>query len=145
MPDAAITFNGIQTAIGGTPEHGDTFTVAPSANQDVFATLDNLVNTLSTGGVTLQNGLNRALTDIDQGIENLVRVRTEVGARFNTIDTQENVNADFTVELKTSLSALQDLDYTEAATRMNQQLLTLQAAQQAFVRVQGLSLFNFIN
>ncbi|MBT6278151.1 MAG: flagellar hook-associated protein FlgL [Chromatiales bacterium] len=141
---ATITFNGIQTAIHGGPEQGDTFTVAPSQNQDVFTTLTNLASALNSDGASLNNALNRAVINIDRAMDNLVIVRTEVGARQNSLDTQEDVNADFTVELKTTLSSLRDLDYTEAASRLNQQLLALQAAQQAFVRVQNLSLFNFL-
>jgi flagellar hook-associated protein 3 FlgL len=42
------------------------------------------------------------------------------------------------------LSAVQDVDYAEAISRLNNQQLTLQAAQQTFIKVQGLSLFNFL-
>ncbi|MEL7239140.1 MAG: flagellar hook-associated protein 3, partial [Planctomycetota bacterium] len=36
------------------------------------------------------------------------------------------------------------VDFTEAISRLNQQLTSLQAAQQSFVRIQGLSLFNVL-
>jgi len=41
-------------------------------------------------------------------------------------------------------STIEDLDYAEAASRLSQQSVTLQAAQQAFVRVQDLNLLNYI-
>jgi flagellar hook-associated protein 3 FlgL len=41
-------------------------------------------------------------------------------------------------------SSLEDLDYAEAISRFNQQLTALQASQQAFIKVQDLSLFNFL-
>lgn len=143
--DALIQFNGLQTKIHGAPDAGDTFSVSPSVNQDLFTTLNALVDALNTDGASLNNALNRALVDIDRGLDNLVRVRTEVGARMNSIDTQQTVNEDLSIELQTSLSRLRDLDYAQAATTLSRQLLALQAAQQAFVRVQGLSLFNFLN
>jgi len=39
---------------------------------------------------------------------------------------------------------LQDVDYAQAITNYNQQLTGLQAAQQAYARVQGLSLFDYL-
>jgi flagellar hook-associated protein 3 FlgL len=47
-------------------------------------------------------------------------------------------------QLELTRSTIEDLDYAEAASRLSQQSVTLQAAQQAFVRVQGLNLFNYL-
>jgi flagellar hook-associated protein 3 FlgL len=147
---AVLAFNGVTTNVKGTPANGDSFSLTPSTHQDVFTTLQNLVNTLETGAgdpastARLNNGINRALTDIDQDIGKMLEVRAQVGARLNTIDSQKDTNDDFTLHLQSTLSDIQDLDYAEAASRLNRQLLGLQAAQQAFVKVQGLSLFNFL-
>jgi flagellar hook-associated protein 3 FlgL len=46
--------------------------------------------------------------------------------------------------MKTVLSETEDLDYAEAISKFNLQSVSLQAAQQAYSRVQGLSLFNFL-
>ncbi|MDO8701822.1 MAG: flagellin, partial [Undibacterium sp.] len=46
---------------------------------------------------------------------------------------------------KQQLSDLQDLDYAKAITELNQQQVTLQAAQQSFVKTSSLSLFNYIS
>jgi flagellar hook-associated protein 3 FlgL len=46
--------------------------------------------------------------------------------------------------MQTLLSATQDLDFTEAISRFNLQTVSLQAAQQAFAKVQDLSLFKFL-
>jgi flagellar hook-associated protein 3 FlgL len=48
------------------------------------------------------------------------------------------------LDTQKALSEVQDLDYAEAASRLNRELLSLEAAQQTFVRVQGLTLFNFL-
>ena len=42
-----ISFNGAQVSISGTPANGDSFTVAPSQDQSMFATLQNFVSALS--------------------------------------------------------------------------------------------------
>jgi len=54
------------------------------------------------------------------------------------------VNDGARLDLQTTKSGVEDLDYAEAITRLNQQQVGLQAAQQAYVRTQGLSLFNFM-
>lgn len=54
------------------------------------------------------------------------------------------MNDAFALETATALSEVQDLDYAEAVSRLNQQLLALQASQQSFIKVQGLSLFDYL-
>ena len=74
----------------------------------------------------------------------LIEKRGEIGARVRAHDQQEALNADFAVHLKTTLSAVRDLDYAEALSRLSQELFGLDAAQQAFARAQNLSLFKYI-
>lgn len=108
--------------------------------RDIFTTIHGFVLDLeaNTGSTTI-------LTDLDLAIGRLLEVQTQIGARHNTIESQQDVNSGVVLQLKATLSEIEDLDYTEAASRLNLDLLGLQAAQQAYVRVQGLSLFNFLN
>ena len=148
--DAAIAFNGVQVAVSGAPAAGDAFTIAPSSNQDVFTTLQNLVNALNThisdssARAKLNNDINQAFSGIDRALDKFTNVRAGVGGRLNSIDNQKTVNGDLISASQIALSSVQDLDYTEAASRLSRQLLGLQAAQQTFVKLQNLSLFNFI-
>jgi len=48
------------------------------------------------------------------------------------------------VNLAKSLSEMQDLDYAEAISRMNQQMVSLQAAQAAYTRLGQMSLFDYL-
>ncbi len=144
-----IAFNGVVTSVTGVPNNGDRFTISTSANQDIFTTLKNLADALAApvGGSSvakLNNAVNRSLVDIDQALSNVLAVRAKVGSRLNAADSQSNINEDYTLQVKTTLSNVQDLDLAEAASRLNAQLTALQAAQQAFVKVQNLSLFNFL-
>jgi flagellar hook-associated protein 3 FlgL len=45
----AITVGGQQVTLSGTPATGDSFAIAPSTNQSVFTTVQNLINTLQAG------------------------------------------------------------------------------------------------
>ena len=63
---------------------------------------------------------------------------------MSQVDNQRNINESFTLQLQSTLSGVQDLDYAEAISRLNLQLTALEAAQQTYVKVQGLSLFNYL-
>lgn len=149
-PGAAIEFDGIQTRITGAPNHADEFSVGPSATQDVFTTVRDLALALESDDGTLQsrtrlhNATNQFLMNIDQAEDKLLQTRAAVGARMNVVDTQENLNEDFTLNLSKTLSSIEDLDLAEAVSLLQQQLVGLEAAQAAFVRVQGLSLFDYL-
>jgi flagellar hook-associated protein 3 FlgL len=84
------------------------------------------------------------LTDIQDAMGTVLEARSSAGARLNTLDLQENINADFILDLETAKSVVEDLDYTEAISRFNLETVGLQAAQQAYAKVQGLSLFNYL-
>ncbi len=87
---------------------------------------------------------NDVLADLDEALDNFLLVRATVGARMRALDDQEGQNDKFVLDMRTTLSAVKDLDYAEAISRFNIEQTALQAAQQAFSRVQNLSLFNYL-
>jgi len=143
----AIDVAGVRITVNGAPSIGDRFEIRPSRATPVFDTLLRVAEALESGfsdpvmQARFNNGMNRGLIELDNAMENILGVQTSVGARLNAIDTQRTINEDVRLQLETSRSGLQDLDYTEASIRLNRELLALQAAQQAFVRTSGLSLF----
>ena len=145
-----IAFAGVQVTLSGQPAAGDSFGVAPSTNQSVFTTVQNLVTALqqstsSTAGQTqLNNSINTAINGIDQALNQSQNVQASVGARLNSITTQQSVATSQQAQLKQSISTLQSLDYPTAITTLDQQNTTLSAAMQAFTLTQGLSLFKYL-
>lgn len=142
---------GAQVIVTGQPANGDTFDVSPSSNQSLFSTIQNVINTLkapagtaSFSNAEYSNRIGAALTNVDQGLENVSRVRSSVGARLNELDSLTNTAQDMDLQYQSSLSNLQDLDYAKAASDLSRQQMQLQAAQQSFVKVSGLSLFNLL-
>lgn len=89
--------------------------------------------------------LANSLTDIDEAMKRFEVTRASTGARLHALDNQESLNADYILDNQATASAIGDLDYAEAISKFNLQQTSLQAAQQAYTRVQNLSLFNFIN
>jgi flagellar hook-associated protein 3 FlgL len=145
-----LSFSGLQVTLTGAPAAGDSFSVTPSVNQSVFTTVQNLVTALQqstsspSGQTQLNNSINSAINNIDQALNQSQNVQSSVGARLNSITTQQSVAASQQVQLKQSISTLQSLDYPTAITSLDSQQTTLSAAMQAFTLTQGLSLFKFL-
>lgn len=148
--DSKVTFNGITYSISGMPADGDSFTVEPSYSQDMFTSVNQIVAALrmptdtTTTQATFLNALNVGMQNLDQAINHVDEVRASVGSRLNVIESERNINESLVVESKSALSLIEDLDYAEAITELNKRTLALQAAQQSFVKIQNLSLFEFI-
>ncbi len=146
----SVEFLGAQVNVTGAPATGDSFVVNASVNRPIFTSLDGLIRDLSQypdteqGRAVLHTDLNDSLNSIDQAIGRVLDVRTSVGGRLTAVENQETLNEELEIQFRSTLSDIQDLDYAEAISRLNLELTGLEAAQQAFVRVQSLSLFNFL-
>ena len=146
----AITFAGGEVRIEGTPANTDSFTITSTARQDVFTTVEDLMDAFNgAAGTTSNNAIvsneaSRGLANLDNAIENILKIQSDVGTRMRRADQQAETNDAFNLQLKETLSELQDLDYAEAISRLNIQMLALQAAQQTFAKTQSMSLFNYL-
>jgi flagellar hook-associated protein 3 FlgL len=147
---AAIAFNGVQVSIKGQPAAGDLFVVESGTRASVFALVEKLRDSVASPAsgtadrARLSQGIAGSLQDMDRVLDRLEQGRGSLGARMRTLDAQEDINDAAAVRGAELLSELRDLDYAEATTRLNQHVLNLQAAQQAFARLQGLSLFDLV-
>ena len=145
-----ISFAGAQVTLSGQPATGDSFAVAPSGNQSLFTTVQNLVAALQPGANTsastaqLNNSIASALNNIDRALEQMSNVRADIGGRLNSITTQQSVSGSQQIQLQANISTLQSLDYAGAITTLTQQNTTLSAALQAYSLTQGLSLFKYL-
>jgi len=148
--NSTISFDGIQLSIKGNPANGDKFSVSPSSNQSIFKTVSDLITALETpssgqpGGTRLTNNLSTAIQNISNSIEHVLTKQSSIGARMNEIDTLESVGSDQDIQFEDLLSQLQDVDMAKAISDFQRQQLYLQAAQQSYIKISGLSLFNYI-
>jgi len=146
----SISFNGVEVAISGEPQAGDEFLVNASRRQDVFSTLQSFINALEVDPTNpadqaqLTQALDRTLSDVDQALQNVLNTRTFIGTRQNSISSANSENEGAKLELQTTRSQIEDLDYAQAITQLQLQQTTLQAIQGAFSQVRGQSLFNFL-
>lgn len=120
---------------------------------DVFMKVDDGAGGVSSMFETLyefatdleaNNPSTSTLTRLDSAIDVVLNTRASIGSRMNTVDNQKNANDSFSLLLQEDRSKLEDLDYAEAISKFEQQLLALQASQQTFVKIEGLSLFNYL-
>lgn len=146
----AIRFRGVELGLSGAPADGDRFSLAPSQPQDMFATVQKMVALFATTpSAPAANAIHhteffQALTELDSALVRVNEVRASIGHRLNAADDALAQVEALSVQADGTLSGLRDLDYAEATTRLNLQLTALQAAQQSYARVQGLSLFDFL-
>jgi len=107
-----------------------------------FQALSDMVDAVkSTDRPNIQRGI-KELDRMQQGISD---ASAQLGTDMNVVDSQGGVLDEITLRLKTTLSDVQDLDYTEAITKMNKDQLALESAQSTFAKISKLSLFNYIN
>jgi flagellar hook-associated protein 3 FlgL len=146
----AISFRGVQVTLTGDPATDDRFSVSGSSTEDMFTTLQNLVTTLKQSNVTpaeraqFDTQMGAALTQLDQALDHVSSVRSDVGTRLSALDETADSRAAQEVDMNKSLSDLRDLDYAQAITQLNLQLAGLQAAQSSYTKIAQLSLFDYL-
>ncbi|WP_249186701.1 flagellar hook-associated protein 3 [Pseudomonas sp. KB-10] len=142
---AQFTMSGPAAAAGG-----DEFGIQPQFQQQrsILDSIARLRQTLESsptspaGNLAIRDEVAIALKNFDNGIANVDEVRTEIGARRNLIDTTQVDNEDVTLVNKSVQAELRELDYAEALSRLSFQTIVLEAAQQSYVKIAGLNLFN---
>lgn len=147
---SAISFNGMEMTVNGTPQAGDSFLINPAQNESVFSTAQRLITNLNkpfssaTDKAATQTENNQILAQLDSALTSVLNAQSEVGSRLNQLESADKLNNAVIDSSKEARKALQEIDPVDVATQYNLQLINLQAAQQSFVRIQSLSVFNYI-
>ncbi len=145
-----ITFEGVSMRIEGEPKAGDSFGIGAADARDIFSTLDGMINALDnaaddpTAVARQQNILQAGIRDVARASEKFIDARAAGGAQLKAIDDAGALRDANGVTLKTTLSAMRDLDYAEAISQYQLEQISLQAAQTIFTQMQQMSLFNAI-
>ena len=146
----SIEFNGIKTAIKGSVDNFDNFTLRQSGEKDIFATIQDTINILRIPGddgpakAQRTMGLEMAHLQIDNAMNNVTGIHTSVGSRMRTIDNQRESTLDFNLTNQKTLSNLEDLDMASAISQFQLQMSQLEISQQTFMQLQSLSLFKLL-
>jgi flagellar hook-associated protein 3 FlgL len=106
-----------------------------------FAAVDQMILAVETSQT---DGIQQGVSDLTQIHNNLTLSLAQTGSDQTVVQSQLDVMAETTLRLKSTLSEIEDLDYASAVTRMNKEVMALEAAMGSFAKISGLSLFNYI-
>lgn len=147
-----ITFGGIAVQFDsiGSVGNGDVYRIEPTPRQSMFETVQRMITNLRRTTVT-EAEQQRVLSEnenimyqLDLLHTHISQQQTELGSHQQSIERAKAMNEDIVLNSKSAIALLEDTDMAESITKMKGYTLSLQAAQQAFVQVQRLSLFNFL-
>jgi flagellar hook-associated protein 3 FlgL len=126
--------------IFGSVEHLNTSTGATS-RIDLFATLNDMHAALLTNN---GDAIRESLDKVSSVHEHIIAQQSNIGSRMKRVETLTHAVEDKDYTYKVLQSNMEDLDYIEAASRLKNQSLALQAGQQTFTQLSDLSLFKYI-
>lgn len=146
-----VTIAGVDVTLSSAPASGDQFSVTASTSehQNILNTIGQLRDALnaSTDGDTqaqlnIRDAVASAITNLDNGMNQVLSTMSSVGSRLNTIDVLSAENESLSLVNTTTQSSIRDTDMAEATSQLVLQQTMLEAAQAAFARVSQLSLFD---
>ncbi|MBU2739076.1 flagellar hook-associated protein FlgL [Acidithiobacillus concretivorus] len=149
------TLNGspfMTVSTNGQPASGQTaqFTLAAAKPQSIFQTFSNLIDAFtgssgSPGANTRRaQDISKALANLNQFQTTLLSTQAQIGSNIQQAQSVQSLNASLTQQFQTDQGNIADVSYPQVITQFQESSTALQAAQKAFVQVQGLSLFQYL-
>ncbi|BEE03157.1 lateral flagellar hook-associated protein LfgL [Aeromonas sp. S11(2024)] len=111
---------------------------------DFFKRLDSMVTAINDAAPDAVDQARTMLGRSQTLQDSISQAVSTIGARINLLDQIDESHAEKGVYSKEVSNQIESLDYAEAATRQAHVLMALQVQQQAFAKVNGLSLFNYM-
>ena len=118
-------------------------TAADGSTQSVgfFDSLDQMIKAVEDSDT---NAIQDSLGELDQMHFNMSLSLAQAGSDQQVVQSQMDVLDETALRLKSTLSEIEDLDYAEAVTRMNKEMMALEAAMSSFSKIANLSLFDYV-
>jgi flagellar hook-associated protein 3 FlgL len=110
-------------------------------SQDTLKTLNLLQTALEKDD---RQAIDRLLVHIDRGLDRVLTLRGDVGARLHRVELVEQAHADFELSMTTALSQTEDTDAVEAISRLSQLSVAFQAALGFTARSMQPTLLDFL-
>lgn len=112
-----------------------------STSVSFFDVLDQMIENIDTSQT---QGIQQGVADITQMHNNLTLAQAQNGSDQSVVQAQIAVLDETTLRIKSTLSEIEDLDYAEAVTRMNKEMMSLEAAMGSFQKISSMTLFDYI-
>lgn len=145
-----INFNGMGISVSGQPAAGDSFSINSNTNESLFATVQKMIKNLTApydsaaDKAAVQTENSQLMMQLSTALDNISNYRADLGSRLNQLDSVSSVNDSLQLVSQDTIKQLREADPIAVAVQYNLQLVNLQAAQQSFVKIQGLSVFNYL-
>lgn len=146
--------SGMAVTLSGKPNPGDTFSVTPSttpANSSVFQTIDSIIAALQSpvqnntaAQASLSNELAAGLTRFHNSLSAMTVVQASVGGREQELQALQSTTQNNSLQTQSDLSSVTGIDMPATISKFELTQNTLQAAQQSFARIEGMSLFKYM-
>ena len=98
--------------------------------------------------IALRNGtqdqIQGKLDHLDQMLNIVTMSLADIGAEMNSIEDEISINEDLKLQLQTTLSGQEDVDYATAITELQAKMMSLEAAQSSFAKISQLSVFDYL-
>ena len=106
-----------------------------------FDALDQMISSVNSNQT---DKIQQGIGDISQMHNSLTLSQAQNGSDQVVVQSQLDVLDETLLRYQSTLSEIEDLDYAEAVTRMNKEMMGLEAAMGSFSKISSLSLFDFI-
>lgn len=150
-----LVFRGVVVNVDGTPAGGELVQITPRQVGGVDVQKQGVLDSIATlrqallsapdtpnGNLQVRDAVALGLTNLAHAMVTLDSVRGEIGARLNIVETTQTDNEDVSLVNKSVQAQLRELDYAEALSRLSFESIVLEAAQQSYVKIAGLTLFS---
>jgi len=108
---------------------------------EFFESLQEL-STMLRGGT--QDQIQGKLDHLDQMLDSVTLSLADIGAEMGSIQDEIEINESVKLQLESTLSGQEDLDYASAITELQAKMMSLEAAQSSFAKISQLSVFDYI-
>ncbi|WP_394152446.1 flagellar hook-associated protein FlgL [Vibrio maritimus] len=134
-----------QTKVGDDQYVNNNLTITDVIGSNViFSSLDSAIAELEAPSVGFEAALGTALENNQEAHQTILESLTDIGSQYNSLDRQKETSIDMVFFAETVTTSLEELDYAEASTELNQSMIALEATQKTFARIAGISLFDLI-
>ncbi|MNO97389.1 Flagellar hook-associated protein 3 [compost metagenome] len=153
LSGGTATAMGVQFELSGTPSAGDSFGIKVDTHQtqNVLDTISQLRTALNTpvdgdpaAAQAFKAALDSAIGNIGSATNQVTSSIASIGGRGQALDVQAETNEALSTENTKTQSSIRESDPAEVLIRLTMQTNMLQASLQAYAKVAGLSLVNYI-
>ncbi|MDR6983913.1 flagellar hook-associated protein 3 FlgL [Rheinheimera pacifica] len=148
-PDAPIQFNGLTITVSGAaavPGQVD-FSLQVPEKKNILTTIGEFITALEDPSLSrfeFGEAISDTLTQVTSAASNIDSFLSSIGGRVNVLDSVFGTNEDLTINNKAYRADLSEVDYAAALTEITKQEIALQAISSTFVKVSGVSLFDYV-